>query len=106
MTDPTEAVARAIKLCGVCDGEGAVCDAPGEDGCSMPCPVCFGTGYDVTAAVTVIERLRSALKPFADCCEQIAADESDEEWAKFRLLIKDYRAARAAIDPASVGVKP
>lgn len=42
-------------------------------------------------------RLRAALKPFADCCDQIADDEDDEEWAKFRLLIKDYRAARAAM---------
>ncbi len=40
---------------------------------------------------------REALRPFADCCEQIAADESDEEWAKFRLLIGNYRAARAAL---------
>lgn len=46
-----------------------------------------------------------ALTPFADCCDQIADDESDEEWAKFRLLIKDYRRARAAIhalDPAKI----
>ncbi|MCH2239315.1 MAG: hypothetical protein MK060_15655 [Blastomonas sp.] len=43
-----------------------------------------------------VERLRAALKPFADCCDQIADDEDDEEWAKFRLLIKDYRAARNA----------
>ncbi len=39
-----------------------------------------------------------ALRPFADCCDQIADDESDEEWAKFRLLIKDYRAARQALE--------
>ena len=44
-----------------------------------------------------VERLREALKPFADCCDQIAEDESDEEWAKFRLLIGDYRRARAAL---------
>lgn len=41
--------------------------------------------------------LREALKPFADCCWQIRADESDEEWAKFRLLIKNYRRARQAL---------
>lgn len=41
--------------------------------------------------------LVDALRPFADCCDQIADDESDEEWAKFRLLIKDYRAARQAL---------
>jgi hypothetical protein len=34
-----------------------------------------------------------ALKPFADCIEQIKDEEDDEEWAKFRLLIKDYRLA-------------
>jgi hypothetical protein len=44
-----------------------------------------------------IAELERALKPFADCCEQIADDEDDEEWAKFRLIIKDYRAARAAL---------
>jgi hypothetical protein len=36
-----------------------------------------------------------AIRPFADCCDQISDDEDDEEWAKFRLLIKDYRRARA-----------
>lgn len=49
-------------------------------------------------AADKIERLRSALKPFADCCEQINADEDDEEWAKFRLLIKNYRHARDAME--------
>lgn len=44
-----------------------------------------------------IEALEAALRPFADCCEYIAADEDDEEWAKFRFLIKDYRRARAAL---------
>ena len=43
------------------------------------------------------DALREALKPFADCCEYISDDEDDEEWAKFRLLIKDYRRAREAI---------
>lgn len=38
-----------------------------------------------------------ALKPFAECCVQIAKTEDDEEWAKFRLLIKDYRRARNAL---------
>lgn len=40
--------------------------------------------------------LREALRPFAECAAQIDPDEDDEEWAKFRLLIKDYRAAAAA----------
>ncbi|OHC97723.1 MAG: hypothetical protein A2792_09820 [Sphingomonadales bacterium RIFCSPHIGHO2_01_FULL_65_20] len=52
--------------------------------------------YLMGRAADEIERLRDALKPFADCCDQIADDEDDEEWAKFRLLIKDYRAARDA----------
>lgn len=42
-------------------------------------------------------KLREALKPFADCCDQIRDDEDDEEWAKFRLLVKDYRRARQAL---------
>lgn len=48
---------------------------------------------------TMIERLtacRAALAPFAGACEQISEAESNEEWAKFRLLIGDYRRARDA----------
>lgn len=41
--------------------------------------------------------LRSALLPFANCCEQISDDEPDEEWAKFRLTVGDYRRAKAAL---------
>jgi hypothetical protein len=36
---------------------------------------------------------REALRPFAKCVEEIPGDESDEEWAKFRLLVSDYRRA-------------
>jgi hypothetical protein len=46
-------------------------------------------------AADALASARAALKPFADCCEQINDDESDEEWAKFRLLVGDYRRARA-----------
>jgi len=42
-------------------------------------------------------RLREALKVFAECCDQIDDDEDDDEWAKFRLEIKDYRLARKAL---------
>lgn len=49
--------------------------------------------------VARIEQLEAALRPFADCAAQIDSEESDEEWAKFRLLIKDYRRARAALTP-------
>lgn len=44
------------------------------------------------------EALAKALKPFADCAEQIADTEDDEEWAKFRLLIKHYRQAAKALE--------
>lgn len=50
-----------------------------------------------------IARLREALKPFADCMEWISDDESDEEWAKFRLLVKDYRRARQALETPHAG---
>jgi hypothetical protein len=42
--------------------------------------------------------LLDGVRPFAACVDQISETESDEEWAKFRLLIGDYRrAARALI---------
>lgn len=46
------------------------------------------------AAEGLIECLE-ALKPFAECIEHINPEEDDEEWAKFRLLIKNYRLAAA-----------
>lgn len=52
-------------------------------------------GYQ--AAEDRITALEKALEPFAACCEYIRDDEDDEEWAKFRLLIKDYRAAHKAL---------
>lgn len=55
------------------------------------------TGLAPVAGGDEIERLRKALEPFAACCDQISDDESDEEWAKFRLLIGDYRRARAVL---------
>lgn len=39
-----------------------------------------------------------ALLPFADCLQYIEIDEDDEEWAKFRLLIKHYRQAAVAYE--------
>ncbi|WP_420140183.1 hypothetical protein [Sphingomonas sp.] len=43
-----------------------------------------------------------AMKPFADCAsEYIAADEDDEEWAKFRLIVKDWRRLEAAYSALS-----
>jgi len=54
----------------------------------------------ITAQADEITRLRAALKPFADCCEYISDDEDNDEWAKFRLIIKNYRDARAALKAA------
>jgi len=42
--------------------------------------------------------LVEALTPFANCNAHIDQAGDDEEWAKFRLLIKDYRRAKAALD--------
>lgn len=44
------------------------------------------------------EALMAALEPFAKCCEQIADSEPDDEWAKFRLTIGDYRRAKVALE--------
>ena len=48
------------------------------------------------------ERLKVAIKPFADCADELDGNEyrpapPDEEWAKFRLVVSDYRKARAAL---------
>lgn len=42
--------------------------------------------------------LIEALRPFANCVEQIDPSEPDGEWAKFRLLIGDYRRAAKALE--------
>lgn len=48
-------------------------------------------------------RLVEALRPFAQCVEQIADEEDDEEWAKFRLLVKDYRRAADVLTQSQGG---
>ena len=48
--------------------------------------------------IQIIKLAKEALKPFADCCEYINSNESDEEWAKFRLIISDYRRAKVTLD--------
>jgi Lar family restriction alleviation protein len=53
-----------------------------------------------SSAILALPDLLAALKPFAECCDQIADTESPEEWAKFRLLVKNYRAARDAVAKA------
>lgn len=55
---------------------------------------------DLTFARKLIEQMREALRPFVACLDYIEQDESDEEWAKFRLLIGNYRTAKAAFDAA------
>lgn len=57
----------------------------------------YANATDRAEAADTIEKLAGALEPFAKCVEQIGDEESDEEWAKFRLLIKDYRRASAAL---------
>lgn len=56
---------------------------------------------DVTAA---IKAALSALEPFAKCADELDIETKecgrewpDDEWAKFRLLVSDYRRARAAM---------
>lgn len=51
----------------------------------------------IRAMLDGVEPVADALRPFAECVEQISAEESDEEWAKFRLLIADYRRAAKAL---------
>lgn len=49
-----EIACRAISLCSVCEGEGTVCDGLDDAACSMPCPPCFGTGYDTRAVLAAV----------------------------------------------------
>ena len=63
---------------------------------------CHDTNYEdlqclALGMATRIEKLTDALKPFVECAEKIDDDEDDEEWAKFRLLVKHYREARDAL---------
>ena len=51
----------------------------------------------IRAMLGGVEPVADALRPFAECVEQVSAEESDEEWAKFRLLIGDYRRAAKAL---------
>jgi hypothetical protein len=52
----------------------------------------------IAALEAEVARLQEAAQPFVNCCEFIADDEDDEEWAKFRLLVKDYRNLRKALE--------
>ncbi len=53
--------------------------------------------HAIRAMLDGVEPVADALRPFAECVEQINAEESDEEWAKFRLLIGGYRSAAKAL---------
>lgn len=50
-------------------------------------------------AAAIVEQVRTDVRevvaPFVACMEYIPDTESDEEWAKFRLLVKNYRALAA-----------
>jgi hypothetical protein len=45
-----------------------------------------------------LEESFEALLPFAHCLQYIEVDEDDDEWAKFRLLIINYRDAAKAYE--------
>lgn len=51
-----------------------------------------------------VQALVAALQPFASCADELdhetretGREYTDDEWAKFRLLVSDYRQARAAL---------
>jgi len=51
----------------------------------------------LSAQAVMLEEAREALEPFAKCAaDWIPDDEDEEEWAKFRLLVKDFHRARSA----------
>lgn len=51
---------------------------------------------EAAANLAAIKALADAIEPFAKCADEID-DEDAEEWAKFRLVVKEYRAAREAL---------
>lgn len=56
-----------------------------------------GAGKQISALEANLQTALEALEPFAKCAaEWIPPEDDDEEWAKFRLLVKDYRRAHAA----------
>ena len=94
--DVQELVERLLAI-----DEGKMYDEP-----ATTYAVCQQAATTITAQAAEIARLRDALQPFSDCCEELDGSEwtpraDDEEWAKFRLLVKHYRAARAALESKS-----
>lgn len=68
-------------------------------------------GNNMLQAADLLTSMKEALEPFAKCADEIDyedkarseyADEPavtpDDEWAKFRLLVSDYRRARIALN--------
>jgi hypothetical protein len=54
----------------------------------------------------LVKEAMEALRPFAECIEYIEEGESDEEWAKFRLLVKNYRSAKTTFDKLETALGP
>jgi hypothetical protein len=109
--------AKAVLEDGLQDRRGSATEfAAGCRDCDVYTPQC-ATAEDAVdlwnmrapdpALSTLLEqnrKLEEALKPFAECVVWISPEESDEEWAKFRLLIGDYRrAARALLSGGGEG---
>ena len=90
-----EAMARAITLCPVCEGEGTVCDGLDEAGCSIPCPPCSGTGYDARALIPVI---RAHLEPTS---EMVEAGLNSDVWNGVSHITRQVREIYAAMLAAS-----
>lgn len=77
---------------------------PNEWGDGVNHVICDEAAARIEALEAENRKLREAIKPFADCAAELDGSEwtpraPDGEWAKFRLLTDDYRAARAALTP-------
>lgn len=64
----------------------------------------FVFAYDKEQTDRIVTGLVKALEPFAKCARELDGSPEDgidpaddDEWAKFRLLVSDYRRARAAL---------
>jgi len=64
----------------------------------------FVFAYDKEQTDRIVTGLVKALEPFAECASELDGSPEDgieptddDEWAKFRLLVSDYRRARAAL---------
>lgn len=57
---------------------------------------------EVSEACAAVAELIEAVEPFAVLADQLDATEyrdaeDDDEWAKFRMVVKDYRKIRSAL---------